>query len=73
MPVRSRILGSIENTDGTYPLEAGGSPVANPISRCAIAKRVKESISKSTFFPSFLKPSEISVARTEALILMGAG
>ena len=33
------------------PCRAGGSPIASPISRCARAKRVDESIMKTTFFP----------------------
>ena len=43
-PARSSSRGSIANTDGGYPRVAGGSPADRPTSRCAIAKRVSESI-----------------------------
>mgnify|MGYP002508494241 CR=1 FL=1 len=42
----------VRNTLGGYPLDTGGSPEASPISRCAMEKRVKESIINSTSFPA---------------------
>ena len=51
LPVRSIKRGIWAKTDGGKPCRAGGSPIASPISRCARAKRVDESIMKTTFFP----------------------
>ena len=51
LPARSKIFGSKLNTDGVYPFWLGGSPAASPISRCAMASRVTESITSSTSAP----------------------
>ena len=50
-PARSRRRGNSANTDGVYPRDAGGSPLASPISRWAIAKRVTESMRHRTLRP----------------------
>ena len=50
-PARSTSFGSKANTEGVKPRVVGGSPAARPISRCASAKRVSESISSSTSLP----------------------
>ncbi len=50
-PARSKSLGISEYTLGGYPRDTGGSPLASPISLCAMEKRVRESIIKSTSFP----------------------
>ena len=39
------------NTDGVNPRVVGGSPAARPISRCASANRVSESMISSTSLP----------------------
>ena len=52
---------------------AGGSPIARPTSRCAIAKRVSESIISSTSLPSSRKCSAIVVATNAALMRTSAG
>ena len=44
---------------------AGGSPTESPISRCAIAKRVTESIIKLTCLPWSRKYSAIAVATND--------
>jgi hypothetical protein len=41
-------------------LAVGGSPAESPISRCAMAKRVTESISTSTSLPTSRKYSAIA-------------
>ena len=51
VPARSNSFGISEYTLGGYPLVTGGSPDASPISRCAMEKRVRESIIRSTSFP----------------------
>src|SRR5918996_431125 len=61
-PARSSSVGSSANTDGGYPLVVGGSPAARPTSRCAIAKRVTESISSRTLSPWSRKYSATDVA-----------
>ena len=50
-PARSNSLGISEYTLGGYPLDTGGSPLASPISLCAMEKRVRESIIRRTSFP----------------------
>ena len=50
-PLRSRSLGISAYMEGVYPLATGGSPIARPISRWAMAKRVRESIISSTSYP----------------------
>ena len=73
VPARSRSLGISEYTLGGYPLVTGGSPVARPISLCAMEKRVSESIIKRTSLPCFLKYSAIAVAVFAALLRINAG
>ena len=51
VPLLSSSLGSELKTLGVYPRVAGGSPMASPISLCAIAKRVTESKRSITSFP----------------------
>ncbi len=51
----------------------GGSPAARPTSRCAIAKRVTESISSRTFSPWSRKYSAIAVAVNAARIRSSGG
>ena len=50
-PSRSVSFGRRLKTLGQYPLVVGGSPAARPISRCAWAKRVSESIMNNTSLP----------------------
>ena len=73
MPLLSNNFGSSAYIEGVYPLATGGSPTASPISLCAIAKRVSESIIKSTSFPWSLKYSAIVVATKGHFILNIAG
>ena len=51
----------MEKTDGVYPFVVGGSPTASPISRCAMATRVTESIISMTFKPLSRKYSAIAL------------
>ena len=53
-------------------MDVGGSPRARPISRCAIAKRVTESIIKSTSSPCRLKYSATLIALKAPYFLMRA-
>ena len=46
----------------------GGSPAARPISLCAIAKRVRESVMRRTFLPRLAKYSDTAVAASAARI-----
>jgi hypothetical protein len=73
LPARSSNLGIMANTDGGYPLVAGGSPAERPISRWALAMRVMESISSITSKPWSLKYSAIAVATNGARALKSAG
>src|ERR1039458_5859197 len=59
-PARSSKRGSSVNTVGVSPLAVGGSPADSPISPCAMAKRVTESISTSTSLPRSWKYSAIA-------------
>ena len=61
------------NTLGVYPRVAGGSPIASPTSRWAIASRVTESIIRSTSAPVSRKCSAMVVATSAALIRTSAG
>ena len=72
-PARSRSLGISEYTLGGYPLVTGGSPLARPISRWAMEKRVRESIISSTSLPLSRKYSAMAVAVFAALFLSRAG
>ncbi len=60
-PVRSSKRGSMAKTEGGYPCRAGGSPTARPISRCARANRVVESIINRTLAPFSRKYSAMAV------------
>ena len=73
LPALSKTLGSRENTDGVYPFCAGGSPAARPISRCAIARRVTESMTSSTCAPWSRKYSAMANEVKQALTRSGAG
>ena len=66
-------FGISANTEGVYPLVAGGSPIASPTSLCAIAIRVTESSINKTSMPKSLKYSAIEVATNAALILTREG
>jgi hypothetical protein len=59
-------------TDGVYPRVAGGSPMARPISRWAMANRVTESIMSITFLPWSRYDSAIAVAVNAARSRKGA-
>ena len=72
-PARSRSLGSKANTEGGKPRVVGGSPAASPISRCASASRVSESITNSTSRPRSRKYSAIAVAQWAACTRTSAG
>ena len=72
-PLRSSSRGSRPNTLGGYPCVAGGSPAASPTSRCAMAKRVTESIMSTTSSPRSRNHSAIRVAVNAALIRTMAG
>jgi hypothetical protein len=50
-PALSRSLGIFAKQEGVYPFVVGGSPTARPISRMDMAKRVMESIMRSTSRP----------------------
>ena len=54
-------------------LVVGGSPTERPISRCAMAKRVTESISSSTSLPSSRKYSATRERQIRRLAAHGAG
>ena len=51
LPALSNSFGISEYTLGGYPLVTGGSPLASPISRWAMEKRVRESIISRTSLP----------------------
>ncbi len=72
-PARSNKRGNNANTEGVYPLEAGGSPIARPISRCAMANRVTESMRKVTSIPKSRKCSAIVMAIDAAFKRTKAG
>ena len=63
----------VAKTEGVYPLVVGGSPMARPISRMAMAKRVTESIINKTFLPWLQKYSAIVVATNAPRILRSGG
>src|SRR3954471_2669705 len=73
VPERSRSFGSMANTLGVKPRVAGGSPMARPTSRWAVAKRVTESIINMTSAPWSRKCSAIAVAVSAALMRTSAG
>ena len=73
LPARSNTLGSRLKTLGGYPFWPGGSPAARPISRCAIARRVTESITSSTLLPQSRKYSATAIATNPARMRSGAG
>ncbi len=73
VPARSRSLGIAAKTDGVYPFVAGGSPTESPISLCAIANRVNESIISKTFLPRSRKYSAIAVATYAPRIRISGG
>jgi len=50
-PARSRSFGRRLKTEGVYPFVVGGSPTDRPISRWAMANRVKESTISRTLRP----------------------
>ncbi len=60
-------------TDGGCPRVVGTSPEESPTSRCALASRVSESISRSTSIPWSRKYSAIVVAVRPALSLASGG
>ena len=72
-PARSSSLGSMPKTEGGNPRVVGGSPAARPISRCASASRVSESITSSTSFPWSRKYSATAVAVKAARTRASAG
>lgn len=72
-PARSNRFASTENVDGGYPRVAGGSPTDNPISRCAIATRVNESIMRTTSLPICANHCAIRVAVNAARCRINAG
>ena len=73
VPALSINFGIRANTEGVYPLVAGGSPIASPTSLCAIAIRVIESNINKTSIPLSRKYSAIDVATKAALILTKEG
>src|SRR3954447_22216345 len=73
VPERSRSFGSMANTLGVKPRVAGGSPMARPTSRWAIAKRVTESIISITSAPWSRNASAMVVAASAALMRTSAG
>ena len=72
VPALSKSFGNLAKTDGVYPFCAGGSPMASPISLCAIANLVTESIIRITFLPLSLKYSAMAVAVNAPLTLSKA-
>ena len=73
VPDFSISFGISAKTEGGYPLTTGGSPTVRPISRCAIAQRVTESIISVTSSTCSRKYSAMAVATQAALIRWRAG
>ena len=74
LPARSKSFGISEYTLGGYPLDTGGSPLACPISRWAIEKRVKLSIPPDPMSRKIISDVLVlGVKAVDGLITVGKG